>query len=116
MTIKIFSLGKFEFHNYYVLEKKQEFFTGFRQFLEDLGLGRKDSTYEIYSFGRPEDGMGEPITTKEEEIKFYIDKHFYFENKEYFIDVVFGNDRIFLMIHSKHDKEKEISEKIQKFC
>lgn len=114
--IKLFGIRKFEFHSDYTLEKKQEFFSGFRKLLEDLGFGKEESTIEIYSFGRPSDRNGEPITTKEKNIKKLFDKHFFFQNEDCMVDVVFGKSRIFLIIATKKDRQQEISRKVQKFC
>ena len=114
--IKIFGISKFELHNYYNLEKKQEFFAGFRKLLTELGFGREDSNPIINRFGRPTDSMGEAIQTKEDDIKEYVDRHEFFDNKDYMIDIVFGKERIFLIIATKRDRQQEISQKVQKFC
>ncbi|MDP2925790.1 MAG: hypothetical protein Q8N99_05455 [Nanoarchaeota archaeon] len=114
--LKILGLKKSEKHNYYELENKQEFFSGFRKLLVDLGFGEESSNIEIYSFGRPPGDDGEYILTKEEDINDYIDRHFYFENNNFRIDVVFGKKKIFLVINSDKDKQEKISEKVQKFC
>lgn len=113
--VKILGLSKSERHNYYQLEKKQEFFAGFRKLLVDFGFD-EDRDPAIYGFGRPSDENYEYITTKEEDIKAYVDVHYYFENDEFRIDVVFGSSKIFLIINSDKDKQKEVSKKVQKFC
>jgi|TARA_Y100000310_G_C19976503_1_gene487825 hypothetical protein len=114
--VKIFGLSKFEFHTFYELGKEQDFFSGFRKFLVNMEFGEENSNYEIYSFGRPDDKDHEPDTSKEENIKDYVDKHYFYQNDKYMIDLVFGKEKIFLMIASKKDKQQEISEKVQKFC
>ncbi|MFH0936137.1 MAG: hypothetical protein V1815_00470 [Candidatus Woesearchaeota archaeon] len=114
--LKIFGLRKSEKHNYYEIEKNQKFFSGFRKLLVDLGFGEESSNIEIYGFGRPSGDDGEPILTKEENINDYVDKHSYFENNEFRIDLVFGKKKIFLIINSDKDKQEKISEKVQKFC
>ena len=114
--IKIFGLRKTEKHSNYELEKKQEFFSGFRKLLMDFGFGDESSNIEIYGFGRPSGDDGEPILTEEEDINKYIDRHFYFENENFRIDIIFGNEKIFLIINSDKDKQDKVSEKVQKFC
>ncbi|MSS74050.1 hypothetical protein EXS72_00215 [Candidatus Pacearchaeota archaeon] len=114
--VKIFGLSKFEFHTFYELKKEQDFLSGFRKCLVDMGFGEEKYNIEIYGFGRPNDKDAEPDTSKEEDIKDYIDKHYFFQNNEFMIDLVFGKDKIFLMVASKKNKQQEISKKVQKFC
>lgn len=113
---KILGLKRSERHNLYIIEKKQSFIPGFRKFLSDLDIGNGDSDIELYGFGRPFGKDGEPDTTKERGINEIVDEHYFFGNKEYVIDLVFGNRKIFLIIKTGRDKQKKISEKIQKFC
>ena len=114
--IKIFGLRKTEKHSNYELEKRQEFFSGFRKLLVDLDFGDESSNIEIYGFGRPSGDDGEPILTKEDDIAKYIDRHYYFENDSFRVDVIFGKEKIFLIINSDKDRQEKISEKVQKFC
>jgi len=111
--VKIHGSGKSENHSSFILSKEQQFFSEFRQFLIDLGFDKDE--FDVYKFGRPLDDQCEPIENKEDDIKNYTDKHFYFHNDQYDIDVVFGKDRIFVSINTKEDRQEEISEKLKKF-
>jgi len=112
--VKIIGVNKSEYRNCYILEKIQDFLSGFRKFLLDIGFTESD--FEAYSFGRPDDKYGEPDTTKEEDISKYVDKDYFFVNENFRVELIFGKDRIFLIILTTEDKQKEISEKIKKFC
>ncbi len=112
--IKILAISKSEKHNYFRLEKVQEFVSGFRKFLVDIGFDEHD--VGVYSFGRPVDEHGEPDENKEDDVKNYVDKRFGFDNDEYTIDVVFGKENIFVMIFTKINRQKEIVEGMSKFC
>jgi hypothetical protein len=114
VLVKIIGVNKSEYRNCYILEKIQDFLSGFRKFLLDIGFTESD--FEAYSFGRPQDKEGEPDITKEEDIIEYVDKDYFFANENYGVDLIFGKDMIFLIISTKEDKQKEISEKVQKFC
>ncbi len=113
---RISGVKKSERNNLYIIKKKQGFIPGFRKFLYDLGIGNEDSNIEIYSFGRPFGKDGEPDTTKERNINEMVDEHYLFENKEYVINLVFGNRKIFLIVKTRRDKQREVSEKMRKFC
>ncbi|GEM_PF-3003891 len=113
--IKIYGSGKSENHIYYILEKKQKFFEGFRQLLQDIGYDCEQ--HEVYAFGRPVDEWAEPILSKEENIKKYIDKFYYFKgNQNFVIDIIFGKEKIYLIFNTNKDMQKEISRSIEKFC
>ena len=116
MNLKIIESRKSEKQCFFTFEKKQEFFKFFRRLLVNLGFGEEESTYPIYSFGRPSDKHGEPITNKEENIKFYGDRDYFFENGKYRINLLFGQKKIFLIINSNKDQQKAISEKIKSVC
>jgi len=114
--LKIIGLKKSECHSSYILEKKQEFFKYFRKFLSDLDFGDEDSNVEIYGFGRPNDDQGEPIKSKEDNINDYSDQYFLFRSEGYVIDVIFGEERIFVIVSFKEDKQEEVNNKILKFA
>ena len=111
--IKLLTVKKFENHMVYVLEKEQEFFSACRSFLEDIGF----EDIEIDFFGRVVDENGEPIKTQDEDINNYVDRHYYFQSSKGRVDVVFGKDRIFLVVYSsKTDSQEEISVLLSKIC
>ena len=109
--IKLLGVSKSGEHNKYEFPKEQKLFGILRQFLKEIG-----AWYMGDSLGRPLDKKsGESIYGKEESIKNYIDKEFRFHNKEYCIDIIFGKSRVFLFIHTKKDKQQEITKIINKF-
>ena len=57
----------------------------------------------------------EPLIGKYEQIKKFEDRRFSFANDNYIIDLIFGKNKIFLIISSKKDEQKELSKKILKF-
>ena len=114
--IMIHRVSKYENHVVYALEKKQEFFFGFRKFLEALGFGDENSDPGIYGFGRSLDNDGEPITSKEDDIDKYVDKHYSFRDDKYIIDVIFSAKKVYMIISTKKDRQDEISKQINDFC
>jgi len=113
MGVKIFGADKSEYKNNYVFKKEQEFIQGFRQFLLDIGFKQFDIITS--HFGYVMDKDGNPIISEDIDIQEYEDEQFFFQNEEYKIDLVFGKDKIFLIIYTKEDKQQEISEKLHKF-
>lgn len=113
--INILGMSNWKHHYCITLEKKQEFFSGFRKLLVELGF-EENSNPVIYSFGRPQDKMGEPIMNKEDDIQKYVDEHDFFNNDSYFIDVIFGKDKIFLIVNSNEDKLQEFYAKLEKIA
>jgi len=110
--LKLLAIRKSEKHNLYVFEKDQQFFSVLRQILEKLGFERR--TYAGYA--RPTDEeYGEPIMTKEDKIKDYIDIHSTLENEKFFVEIFYGKNKIFLTIHTTTDRQEEISKIINPF-
>ncbi len=113
VKIKLLGVERSEKHHFYLFFKTQEFFPFMRNLLKDLGFDI--STYE--SFGRPTDKKyGEPIQDQEEEIKKYTDEKFKFQNDEYFIEVIFGKNKVFLMIHTESDRQSKLIDILNKYC
>jgi hypothetical protein len=110
--IKVLGINKSNWKNYYIFPKKKEVFEIIRNLLRELSF----EEWEWNRFGRPIDKKyGEPILNKEENIKKYVDEIMGFDNKEYSIEVVFGRDKVFLIIHTKTDKQQKISKILDKF-
>jgi len=105
--IKLLGIGKSKLRNYFIFPKKQDFFKICRQLLLELGVEK----FNVDSFARPLDNYGEPIIDQEKDINDYIDRHYSFNDvkKQYNIELIFGKDKIFLIIYTKTDKQKEIS-------
>ena len=115
-------MGNSERHNYYIFPKTQKFFSVIRALLKELDF----KTYKTYkwdtvgwkwnAFGRPVDKKwGEPIYNKEEDIKKYIDRRYVFEKDEYLIEIVFGKEKVFLMIHTDKDKQQKLAKFMNRF-
>ena len=112
--IKIIGIAKSDTHSVYVLGKKQEFFKAFRNLLADFQT-EEGTLLDRELFGRQVDSHGEPDESKEEDIESVRDQHHFFQNAEDKIDVIFGNDRVFLIFNTSKDKQDEISRMVQKF-
>lgn len=106
--VKIIGISKSSHHNVYVFRKNQEFIPTIARFLLDLGC--KD--YDLSCFFIPDKKYGEPIYGKYEKISKFKDKHYFFVLNDFKIDLVFGNNKIFLIINTKSDKQQFISNKI----
>ncbi len=113
VKLKLLGVGKSESRCYFIFPKKQNFFKVCRQLLVDLGVDR----FHVERFARPTDRDSEPIFDLEHKIKDYTDKHYSFHDSkgEYIIEIIFGQDKVFLIICTKKDKQKEISKIIDKF-
>jgi len=112
VKLKLLGIGKSEKHSHYTFPKTQEFFTVARKLLKLMGF----QNYELEAFGRPIDKKwGEPIYDEEENIKKYTDKRYAFEKDECYIEIVFGKDKVFLMIHTEKNRQQELSKFLSKF-
>lgn len=112
VKIKLLGIYKSKKHNTYIFKKSQAIFAIVRGLLKELGFKK----FEVEAFGRPLDKKwGEPIYNKEGKIKDYTDKRYMFEEKEYHIEIVFGKDRVFLMIHTEKDRQRKLSKFLSKF-
>lgn len=112
VKLRVLGIGKSEKHNHYIFPKTQEVFTLIRELLKWL----KFPEYEWDGFGRPRDKKwGESIYDEEENIKKYVDVRCAFENDGYYIEVVFGKDKVFLMIHTDKNRQQKLSRFLRKF-
>jgi len=110
--IKLLGTKKSEKCNYYVFAKEQKFFSIARKSLLDLEI----DNYDANEFARPCDKKyGEPIMNEEDFIQDYYDKIFTFNNKKYFITIIFGKEKVFLIINTISDKQEEVSKILNKF-
>ena len=109
--MKILGIKKGEHFNYLIFPKVQQFFPFFRKMLK--ALGEDGETAE--GFGRPMKRNNYEYNLKKEyKINRHTDKHYYFIAGDYLIEVVFGKNRIFVSIHTKKDRQKEIARIIKK--
>lgn len=110
--LKLLGIGKSEKHNYYIFSKRQKFFEIIRELLKWL----KFKKYDWDAFGRPIDKkFKEPIFSKEDNIKTYTDEKYIFEKEEYYIEIIFGKDNVFLMIHTEKDRQQKLSKFLNQF-
>ena len=109
--LKLMGVAKSDNHIYYIFKKEQTFFEMVRHLTKELHTGEGDI------FGLSKDKWGGIIWDKEENIRRYTDERFSFEDeaKEYYVEVVFGKDRVFLMIHTKKDEQQKIAGILNKF-
>ncbi|MBU0980855.1 MAG: hypothetical protein KJ709_08690 [Nanoarchaeota archaeon] len=109
--IRLLAVGKSERHNHYTFRKEQVILLVIRNLLEELRFEGSESE----SFGRPEDKDGNPIFNEVDDVKDYIDRRFKFEKEGYYIEVIFGKDKVFLSVHSDEDMQDEITAILRKF-
>ncbi len=110
--LKLLGIGKSAKHIHYTFPKKQEFFQIVRDLLKHLGF----EVYEWDGYGRPTDKKwNEPIFNKEMDIKTFTDLRNVLERDEYYIEIIYGKDRVFLTIHTEKDRQQKISKFMNKF-
>lgn len=108
--LNLLGIRKSKKHNHYTFPKKQEFFTVVRELLKELEFG------DWNTFGRPLDKeFGETIYNEEEDIKKYMDRIYTFEKGEYCIEIIFGKDKVFLMIHMEKNRQQKLLRFLSKF-
>jgi hypothetical protein len=109
--MKLIGSSKSENHCSFIFPKKQAFFKLIRSFLESLSFDE----FEYNSIGRPLDKKwGEPEFDKEEDVKYYIDERTTIGNEEYFIEIIYGKEKIFVSIQTLTDKQEIISKAMSK--
>ena len=117
MTLKLFEITKSAERIVYVVEKKQEFFKSFRKFVRNLDVNLTHNI-EFSEFGSKSNDEASSDYGVDVDIKEYVDRIFHFSNggkSIYSIDVVFGKDRIFIIIYTQEDKQNKISKLLNKF-
>lgn len=108
--VKIIGMGKQKNRVKVILKKEQIFVELFRDFLR--GLDFED--WEFPDFCLDYDIDNEEVDAK---VNKLIDEAYSFRNKKFDVDIIFGKSKIFVTVYSKgKDLQKEISEKLFKFC
>lgn len=102
--LKLLGSGKSSHHNYFIFSKHQDFFEIARKLLDKLGFEEKEYGY----LGRPLDKNHEPINNKDDDINKYTDVRYAY-GEDCFVEIVFGKEKIFLLIHTKKDSQEIIS-------
>ena len=95
---------------FFSFEKKQRFLKSFRKLLYSLGF----EDWQAEAFARPKDEHGDP-TDKEYDIDTIVDRHTFFENDDFTVDVIFGHKKVFMTIYSREDRQIELGEKVDGF-
>ena len=106
-------MRKSEHHNSFIFTKKQIMFSVIRELLKELGF---ESIWD--DFGRPYNFKKHDYEyDKEDDIKnnIYIDSEFVFSNKEYYMQIVFGKRKMFIMINTKKNRQQKIASFFKKF-
>lgn len=108
----ITSISKGTEINQYIFIKEQKFIEKIISFFEDLDFNKDEAplTYLFKTENYEIDGT-EP---KYIDINAVKDIRYNIKNDEYDIDIFIGNKKIILVIRTKKDKQKEISNKIFK--
>ncbi len=108
--MNLIAVKKFDSHIIYVLEKNQEFFSAYKKFLNNLGF--MDIEIDFLGSGINADGEA---AGREEDINEYIDRHYYFQRENDRVDVIFGKDRIFLVVSFRPDNREDINNLLEKW-
>ncbi len=111
--LELYGLSKGGNHSVYYIEKRKIFLEYFREFLHKLGFKKHITATELLRLLGDSDNN---YSAKKYSSKLYQDKYFYFDNKEYKIDVFFGKSQIIVSIFSVSDKQEEITNKFFEFC
>lgn len=109
----ITSLRKSPHSNYYAFEHKKGSIELILEILNKLNIDTYPTNYSWYT----QDRDGEP-TNKLQPLKWFIDKHFYIESavdENIFIDIIFSEKLIHLLIFTKKDLQKQISDAVMKY-
>src|SRR3989344_5670757 len=105
-NIKLLAVEKSDKHNSYTFPKVQEFFEVVRDLLKELEFEH----YEWNGFGRPRECQyDEPLSDEDEDIKKYTDEMFTYEKEDDYIEIIFGKDKVFLIIHTQKNQQRKIS-------
>lgn len=119
--IKIKGIVKSATHSFYSFEKKEEFIIVLKDLLILLGFNNETTNIrhyenEIQNHMQINHHNQTTINKSYPGMESLIDKHYFFHNKEYTIDIILGLKRIFLIITSKTTNQKEITKQLDKYC
>lgn len=95
-------VGNSEGRSFYVIEKKQDFFSSFAKFLINCGFNEN-----LYVDEYQEDSP---------KIKDFVDFQENFKNKDYDIDLIFGKEKIILIIRADENNLENIKKGIKNMC
>src|SRR3989344_5253407 len=98
-------------HNCYVFPKQQNFFTFLIKFLDMLEF--QECEYDC--FIKKWDKKKGEISRQEESIKKYTDVRQTFGHSDFLIEIIFGKEKVFLLIHTKKDMHQKFSNLVFKY-
>ncbi|MEA3329412.1 MAG: hypothetical protein U9Q06_01585 [Nanoarchaeota archaeon] len=111
--LKLYAIKKEKTHNVFHIEKDESFLKHFRNFLHKLGFKQGETAIELLKLlGDLDDNY----SARKYSDKLYQDKFFYFENKDFKIDLFFGKEIIIVSIFTLLDNQKKIMNLILEFC
>jgi hypothetical protein len=110
--LKLYGFIKGEKHSVFYIEKNEIFLEHFRAFLHKLGFKRQDTAKELLSLLGDSDNN---YSNKKYSNKLYQDKYFYFENKDYKIDLFFGKNKVIVSIFNSTKNQNKINKLINQF-
>ena len=100
--LKLSGAGNSDRRSFYMIEKKQDFFSFFANFLINCGFNGN-----LYVDEYQEDPP---------KIEKFIDFQEHFKNKDYDIDVIFGKEKIILIIRANKKNLEHVKSGIENMC
>lgn len=100
--LKLFARGNEKDRNFFIIEKNQTFFSLFPKFLLNCGF-RNNIYLDEYQDNAPR-------------IDDFIDMQENFKNENYDIDLIYGKDKIILIIRTSVNLRDKLTEGIQSIC
>jgi len=104
--LKLYATGNEEERSYFKIEKKQTFLEKFRQLLKNLGCENFDVDY----------WMKDSERNKDEKISKTFDYCNNFKTKNCDIDIVFGKNRIIILVRTSPKNRQKFIKELMKFC
>ena len=111
--LKLYGVKKGDTHYVYHIEKSERFLEQFRDFLHSLGFTKLSTAIELLKLLGDSDNN---YSARKYSDELYLDQYFYFENKQYRIDVFFGKDKVLVSIFSSAKDQNKINKLIMEFC
>lgn len=111
--LKLYGAKKEDNHCVYHIEKSELFLGQFREFLHSLGFKKLETAIELLKLLGDSDNN---YSARKYSDELYQDKYFYFENKNYKVDVFFGRERVIVSIFLTTKDQIKINNLIMDFC
>lgn len=116
MKIKLLALGNRNGYNYFIFKKEQKLLQLFRKILLDFNEIESVVDDMIYEGGLCyiEEAKEKNKKLKEKKINSMVDNRYNFSGKDFNIDIIFGNKKVFFIAYMDLKKRNKIMEHIQK--